>query len=202
MIDMGLFVVGSMMQFFVGSFEMLLVVRLLMGIAIGAEYSVGWPLMSEFAPQRAAGTPDGRHGPRLVRGIHDRLHGQLHPGPAGGAVADHPRLEHDHRGGLVDRPDRPARVAALVVDRAPVRRGPRRRPQVHGGRRRHDRRRARGHPHGRLRDAVLPAVLADDGLRVVVLVLQRAALFCDRDVRRRCAAGVRPRRRAPPVASE
>jgi MFS transporter, putative metabolite transport protein len=55
MIDMGLFVVGSLMQFFVGSVEMLLAVRLLMGIAIGAEYSVGWPLMSEFAPARLRG---------------------------------------------------------------------------------------------------------------------------------------------------
>jgi putative MFS transporter len=55
MIDMGLFVVASAMQFFVGSFEMLFVVRLLMGIAIGAEYSVGWPLLSEFAPARLRG---------------------------------------------------------------------------------------------------------------------------------------------------
>jgi MFS transporter, putative metabolite transport protein len=55
MIDMGLFVLASVMQFFVGSFEMLLIVRLLMGVAIGAEYSVGWPLMSEFAPARLRG---------------------------------------------------------------------------------------------------------------------------------------------------
>jgi MFS transporter, putative metabolite transport protein len=55
MIDMALFVVGSLMQFFTGSFEMLLVVRLLMGIAIGAEYSVGWPLMAEFAPKELRG---------------------------------------------------------------------------------------------------------------------------------------------------
>ena len=55
MIDMGLFVVASILQFFVGSFEMLLVVRLLMGVAIGAEYSVGWPLMSEFAPAKLRG---------------------------------------------------------------------------------------------------------------------------------------------------
>ena len=34
---------------------MLLVVRLLMGIAIGAEYSVGWPLMPEFAPKELRG---------------------------------------------------------------------------------------------------------------------------------------------------
>ena len=55
MIDMGLFVLGSVLQFFVGSFEMLLMVRLLMGVAIGAEYSVGWPLMSEFAPAKLRG---------------------------------------------------------------------------------------------------------------------------------------------------
>jgi putative MFS transporter len=55
MIDMGLFVLGSVLQFFVGSFETLLVVRLLMGVAIGAEYSVGWPLMSEFAPAKLRG---------------------------------------------------------------------------------------------------------------------------------------------------
>ena len=107
--------------------------------------------------QRSAGTPDGHHGPGLVRRIHDRLHGQLLPGAAGGAVADRHRHQHDYRGGLVDRPNRPARVAALVVDRAPLRRGPRHRAQVHGGRRRDDRRRARGRPHRRLRDAVLPA---------------------------------------------
>ena len=33
----------------------LFLVRLLMGIAIGVEYSVGWPLMSEFAPARLRG---------------------------------------------------------------------------------------------------------------------------------------------------
>ena len=55
MIDMGLFVIASAMQFFIDSVPMLFAVRLLMGIAIGAEYSVGWPLMSEFAPARLRG---------------------------------------------------------------------------------------------------------------------------------------------------
>nr|WP_057929747.1 MFS transporter [Burkholderia ambifaria] len=62
LIDMGLFVVASFMQFFVGSTQFfislplqLFVVRLLMGIAIGAEYSVGWPLLSEFSPSRIRG---------------------------------------------------------------------------------------------------------------------------------------------------
>ncbi|WFU06631.1 MFS transporter (plasmid) [Rhizobium sp. CB3171] len=55
MIDMALFVLASAMQFFINSVEMLFVVRLLMGVAIGAEYSVGWPLMSEFAPARLRG---------------------------------------------------------------------------------------------------------------------------------------------------
>ena len=45
MIDMALFFVASAMQFWIGSLEMLIFVRLLMGIAIGAEYSVGWPMM-------------------------------------------------------------------------------------------------------------------------------------------------------------
>lgn len=49
MIDISLFVLASVMQFFVGSAETLMLIRFLMGIAIGAEYSVGWPMMSEFA---------------------------------------------------------------------------------------------------------------------------------------------------------
>ncbi|SAK87721.1 major facilitator transporter [Caballeronia hypogeia] len=55
MLDMVLFLVSSAMQFFVSSPLELLIVRLLMGIAIGAEYSVGWPLMSEFAPPKLRG---------------------------------------------------------------------------------------------------------------------------------------------------
>lgn len=55
MIDMALFVLASAMQFFIDSVAMLFTVRLLMGVAIGAEYSVGWPLMSEFAPARLRG---------------------------------------------------------------------------------------------------------------------------------------------------
>ncbi|WP_321945316.1 MFS transporter [Paraburkholderia sp. J10-1] len=53
--DMGLFVISSAMQFFVSSPLQLFVARLLMGVAIGAEYSVGWPLMSEFAPAKLRG---------------------------------------------------------------------------------------------------------------------------------------------------
>jgi MFS transporter, putative metabolite transport protein len=55
MIDIGLFCVASAAQFFVDSPAQLFWVRLAMGIAIGAEYSVGWPLMSEFAPARLRG---------------------------------------------------------------------------------------------------------------------------------------------------
>ncbi|RQR21288.1 MFS transporter [Burkholderia sp. Bp9143] len=62
LLDMGLFVIASFMQFFVGSMQFfitspqqLFVVRLLMGIAIGVEYSVGWPLLSEFSPSRIRG---------------------------------------------------------------------------------------------------------------------------------------------------
>ena len=55
MIDISLFVVASIMQFFTGSVEALLVVRFLMGVAIGAEYSVGWPMMVEFAATHLRG---------------------------------------------------------------------------------------------------------------------------------------------------
>jgi putative MFS transporter len=54
-IDISLFLVASAAQFFAGSFEALLIIRLLMGIAIGAEYSVGWPMMSEFSPVHLRG---------------------------------------------------------------------------------------------------------------------------------------------------
>jgi MFS transporter, putative metabolite transport protein len=55
LIDMGLFVIASAMQFFVDEPWQLFVVRLLMGVAIGGEYSIGWPLMAEFAPARLRG---------------------------------------------------------------------------------------------------------------------------------------------------
>ena len=53
--DISLFVIASAMQFFVDSAWQLFMVRLLMGVAIGAEYSVGWPLLSEFVPARLRG---------------------------------------------------------------------------------------------------------------------------------------------------
>jgi putative MFS transporter len=55
MFDVALFAVASGMQFFIDSPIWLIVVRLLMGIAIGAEYAVGWPLMGEFAPAHLRG---------------------------------------------------------------------------------------------------------------------------------------------------
>jgi MFS transporter, putative metabolite transport protein len=55
MADIALFCISSALQFVVDSPSQLFVVRLLMGVAIGAEYSVGWPLMAEFAPARLRG---------------------------------------------------------------------------------------------------------------------------------------------------
>ncbi|MFT4164020.1 MAG: MFS transporter [Microlunatus sp.] len=55
MIDISLFAVASAMQFFVSSPELLIAVRALMGVAIGMEYSVGWPMLSEFAPANIRG---------------------------------------------------------------------------------------------------------------------------------------------------
>ena len=53
--DIILFTLASAVQFFVDGPAQLFWVRLAMGIAIGAEYSVGWPLMSEFAPAHLRG---------------------------------------------------------------------------------------------------------------------------------------------------
>jgi putative MFS transporter len=62
LVDMALFVIASSMQFFAGAMQFfvtsavqLFVIRFLMGVAIGGEYSIGWPLMSEFAPARLRG---------------------------------------------------------------------------------------------------------------------------------------------------
>jgi MFS transporter, putative metabolite transport protein len=62
LVDMGLFVIASSLQFFAGAAQFfvasalqLFIVRFLMGVAIGGEYSIGWPLMSEFAPARLRG---------------------------------------------------------------------------------------------------------------------------------------------------
>lgn len=55
LVDMALFVVSSALQFFVDSAVQLFVIRLLMGIAIGGEYSIGFTLMAEFAPARLRG---------------------------------------------------------------------------------------------------------------------------------------------------
>ncbi|UYQ78871.1 sugar porter family MFS transporter [Glutamicibacter sp. JL.03c] len=58
-IDMGLFLLASAAQFFVTSGEsavlQLVIIRLLMGVAIGGEYSIGWPLLSEFSPPKLRG---------------------------------------------------------------------------------------------------------------------------------------------------
>lgn len=52
LIDMGLSVAASAFQFFVGSGIELFAIRLMMGIAIGGEYTIGFPLVTEFAPSR------------------------------------------------------------------------------------------------------------------------------------------------------
>ena len=54
-IDLAVFLIGSVAQFFVTDPLQLFLVRLLMGIAIGADYAVGWPMLAEFAPARLRG---------------------------------------------------------------------------------------------------------------------------------------------------
>ncbi|HEX4246958.1 MAG TPA: MFS transporter [Pseudonocardia sp.] len=53
--DLALFVVGSALQFFVAQPWQLVALRLVMGIAIGADYAIGAALLAEFLPRRQRG---------------------------------------------------------------------------------------------------------------------------------------------------
>jgi putative MFS transporter len=53
--DMLIFLVGSVLQFFVADGLQLFLIRLVMGIAIGGEYAIGAPLLSEYAPRQGRG---------------------------------------------------------------------------------------------------------------------------------------------------
>ncbi|WP_314192418.1 MFS transporter [uncultured Arthrobacter sp.] len=59
LVDMGLFLVASTAQFFItsgdGAVIQLAAIRFLMGVAIGGEYSIGGPLLSEFSPPKLRG---------------------------------------------------------------------------------------------------------------------------------------------------
>ncbi|WP_454812873.1 MFS transporter [Paenarthrobacter nitroguajacolicus] len=52
---LAIFMVGSVAQFFVMEPWQLFAVRVLMGVAIGADYAIGWPLLAEFSPARLRG---------------------------------------------------------------------------------------------------------------------------------------------------
>ncbi|WP_307857021.1 MFS transporter [Pseudarthrobacter albicanus] len=54
-IDLAIFLAGSAAQFFVAEAWQLFVIRLVMGMAIGADYAIGWPLLAEFSPARMRG---------------------------------------------------------------------------------------------------------------------------------------------------
>lgn len=53
--DVSLFAIASAAQLFVDGPLALFLVRLAMGVAVGVEYSVGWPLLAEFAPTHLRG---------------------------------------------------------------------------------------------------------------------------------------------------
>lgn len=55
MITLAVFVIGSAAQFVVMDAWQLFFIRLLMGMAIGADYAIGWPLLVEFSPARLRG---------------------------------------------------------------------------------------------------------------------------------------------------
>lgn len=53
--DIALFIVASAVQFFVSEPWQLVVLRFVMGVAIGADYAIAGTIVSEFAPQRGRG---------------------------------------------------------------------------------------------------------------------------------------------------
>ncbi|MER5389356.1 MFS transporter [Saccharopolyspora sp. NPDC002686] len=53
--DLTVFLIGSVLQFFATEPWQLFVIRLLIGVAIGADYAIGPALLSEFAPRRIRG---------------------------------------------------------------------------------------------------------------------------------------------------
>ncbi len=53
--DLILFIIGSILQFFVNEPWQLFILRLVMGIAIGADYAIGPALLAEFVPRRQRG---------------------------------------------------------------------------------------------------------------------------------------------------
>jgi len=52
---LAIFLIGSVSQFFLADAWQLFLVRLVMGMAIGADYAIGWPLLAEFAPAKLRG---------------------------------------------------------------------------------------------------------------------------------------------------
>lgn len=54
-LDLAAFVVGSVLQFFVESAWQIFLLRLVMGICIGADYAIGEPLLAEFSPRKIRG---------------------------------------------------------------------------------------------------------------------------------------------------
>lgn len=54
-IDLMAFLAGSLAQYFVTDANQLFLVRFLMGVAIGADYAIGWPMLVEFVPARIRG---------------------------------------------------------------------------------------------------------------------------------------------------
>ncbi|NNN30767.1 MFS transporter [Streptomyces sp. S3(2020)] len=55
LLDMLIFLIGSVLQFFVADGLQLFLIRLVMGVAIGGEYAIGAPLLSEYAPRKGRG---------------------------------------------------------------------------------------------------------------------------------------------------
>ena len=77
-LDLLLFVVASVLQLFVGGFLSLLMLRFILGIAIGIDYAVCSPYMAELTPRRQRGPvlgPGARsHSAQRAQAFRGRAH--------------------------------------------------------------------------------------------------------------------------------
>ena len=75
--DLACFVVLSALQFFASEPWQLIVLRTLMGVAVGADLAIAGTIASEFAPQKSRGPLLGRLGHDVLGGSRGRVHGRL-----------------------------------------------------------------------------------------------------------------------------
>ena len=125
LVDICLFIVLGIAQAFVTEGWQLFVIRLLLGIAIGAEYSIGSSMLSEFVPSPRSRPPRRLHARVLVRRLPRRGGGRFRPREARRLGLALGARDRRHPGGhRAAAAHRATGVAALAHAAGPPRRGP------------------------------------------------------------------------------